>query len=57
MDETHGVSGADGGVVQALGQEALADAGWTHQQDMSVLVEKFQGEDGVQPASVRSAMG
>ena len=27
MDETHGVSGADGGVAQGLSEESLVDAG------------------------------
>ena len=37
MDEAHGVSGTDGGVAQGLGQEALADAGGSQQQDCSCL--------------------
>ena len=42
MDEPDGVSGADGGIAQGLGQEALADASRSHQQHMLVLVEKLQ---------------
>ena len=36
----------DAGIAQGLDQEALADAGWAHQQHMLVLVEELQGEDG-----------
>ena len=48
----HGVSGADSGVAEGLGQEALADAGGSHQQHVLVPVEKLQGEHGVQQAAV-----
>ena len=48
MAEAHGMSGSDGGVAQGLGEEALADTGGAHQQDVLVPVEKLQGEDGVQ---------
>ena len=53
VDEAHGVSGADGGVAQGLGEEALADTGGAHQQDMLVPVEKLQGEDGVQQTAIQ----
>ena len=46
--EAHGVSGADGGIAQRLGEEAFADASGPHQEDMLVLVQEFQGENGVQ---------
>ena len=52
VDETDGMFGADGGVAQGLGEEALADTGGAHQQDMLAPVEKLQGEDGVQQAAV-----
>ena len=52
-NETHGVSGAYRSIAQGLGHEALADAGGTHQQDMLVLVEKLQGECGVQEPTVQ----
>ena len=42
MAEAHGVSGADGGVAQGLGQEALADASGSHQQHVFVLVQKLE---------------
>ena len=48
MGEPDGVPGSDGGVAEDLGQEALADAGGTHQQDVLVPVQELQGEDGVQ---------
>ena len=54
MDEAHGVSGADGGVAQCLGQEALADASGSHQQDVLVPVQKLQGENGVQQTAVQA---
>ena len=53
MDEAHGVSGTDGGVAQGLGQEALADAGGSQQQDVLVPVQKLQGEDCVQQPAVQ----
>ena len=53
MAETHGVSGADGRVAQGLSQEALADARRSHQQHVLVLVEKLQGESGVQQATIQ----
>ena len=49
MDEADGVSGADGGVTQGLCEEALANAGGADEQDMFVLVQELQREDGVQP--------
>ena len=49
--EAHGVP--DGGVAQGLGEEALADTGGAHQQDMLVPVEKLQGEDGVQQTAIQ----
>ena len=52
MAEAHGVSGADGRVAQGLGQETLADAGRSHQEDVLVLVQKLQGEDGVQQSAI-----
>ena len=52
MAEAHGVSGADGGVAQGLGEEALADTGGAHQQDVLVPVEKLQGEYGIQQAAI-----
>ena len=51
--EAHGVSGADGGVAQGLGEEALADTGGAHQQDVLVPVEKLQGEYGVQQTTIQ----
>ena len=47
------VSGADGGVAQGLGEEALADTGGAHQQHVLVPVEKLQGEDGVQQTAIQ----
>ena len=41
-----------GGVAEGLGQEALADAGGSHQQDVFVFVQELQGEDGVQQSPV-----
>ena len=52
VEEADGMSGADGGVAQGLGQEGLADAGGTHQQDVLVPGQELQGEDGVQQPSV-----
>ena len=42
------MTGTDGGVAQALGQEGLAHTGGAHQQDVFVFGQEFQGEDGVQ---------
>ncbi len=36
--QAHGMSGADGGIAQGLGEEALADASGAHQEDMLMLV-------------------
>ena len=44
-------------LAQALGQEALADAGGTHQEDVFALVQEFQGEGGVQEPSVQGDAG
>ena len=52
MGEADGVPGPDGGVAESLGQEALADAGGTYQQDVFVPVLELQGEDGVQQSPV-----
>ena len=52
MAEAHGVTGADGGIAQGLGQEGLAHTGGTHQQDMLVPGEELQGEGGVQEPTV-----
>ena len=54
MDEAHGMSGADGGVAQCLGQEALPDASGSHQQHVFVPVQKLQGENGVQQTAVQA---
>ena len=43
-----------GGVAQALGEKALADASGARQEDVLVFVEKLQREDGVQQAAVES---
>ena len=51
--EADGVSGVDGGIAQGLGQKALADASRSHQEHVLVLVEKLQGEDGVQQTAVQ----
>ncbi len=56
-DEADGVPGSDGGVAQGLGQEALADAGGTRQQDVFAPVQGFPGEGGVQQASVQGDVG
>ena len=48
MDEAHGVSGADSGVAQGLGQEALPDTRRSHQQNMFVRVQELHGESGIQ---------
>ena len=53
VDETDGMSGADGSVAQGLGEEALADASPTYQEDVLVPVEKLQGEYGVQQAAIQ----
>ena len=53
VDETDGMSGADGGVAQGLGEEALADTGGAHQRDVLVPVAKLQGEDGVQQTAIQ----
>ena len=53
VDEAHGVSGPDRSIAQGLGQEALAHAGGSHQQDTLTLVEKLQGEGGVQQTAVQ----
>ena len=42
-----------GPVAQGLSQEALADAGRPYQEDVLVLVEKLQGEDGVQKPAIQ----
>ena len=42
FEEAVGVSGADGGIAEHLGEEALADASGSHQQDVLVLVQEFQ---------------
>ena len=55
MDETDGVSGADGSVIQGLGEEALADTCRSHQEDVLEPVEKLQGEDDVQQTAIRIA--
>ena len=47
MNEADRMPGPDGGVFQGLGQEALAHSGGSHQQDVLVLVQELQGEDGV----------
>ena len=57
MDEAHGVSGADGGVAQGLGQEALPDTRRPHQENMFVLVQELQGEDSVQEPAVQGDGG
>ena len=46
--EADAVTGADSGVAEGLGQEALADADGPHQEDVLVSGEELQGEDGVQ---------
>ena len=53
MAEADGVAGADGRVAQGLGQEALADAVRSHQEDVLVLVEKLQREDGIQQSAIQ----
>ena len=53
MAEAYGVTGADGGIAQGLGQEGLAHTGGTHQQDVLVPGEELHGEDGVQEPSVQ----
>ena len=55
MAETYGVTGADGGIAQGLGQEGLADTGGTHQQEVLVPGEEPQGEGGIQEPSVQGA--
>ena len=52
MDEADDASGADGGVAECLSEEALADAGGANEQDVLVLVQELQREDGVQQAAV-----
>ena len=52
VDEADDASGADGGVAECLSEEALADAGGADEQDMFVLVQELQREDGVQQAAV-----
>ena len=52
VDEADRMPGPDGGVSQGLGQEALADPCGSHQQDVLVLVQELQGEDGVQEPAV-----
>ena len=42
------MASADRRVAQGLSEEALADAGRSDQQDVLVLVQKLQGEDGIQ---------
>ena len=57
MAEAHGVTAPDGGEAQGLGQEGLADAGGTHQEDVLVPGEEFHGEDGVQEPAVQGDGG
>ena len=55
--EADAVTGADSGVAEGLGQEALADADGPHQEDVLVSGEELQGEDGVQEPSVERDRG
>ena len=57
VDEADGVSRAYGGEAQGLGQEALAHPRRSHQQDVLVLGQELQGEDGVQQAAVQGDGG
>ena len=57
VDEADGVSRAYGGEAQGLGQEALAHPRGSHQQDVLVLGQELQGEDGVQQAAVQGDGG
>ena len=42
VDEAVGVSGAESRMSQGLGEEALADAKWSYQQDAPVFVQKLR---------------
>ena len=54
VDETHGVSGAGGGVAQCLGQEALACAVRSYQEDVFVRhLQHFPIQPTVKPGTKR----
>ena len=46
--EADSVYGADGEIVNCLGQEALADTGWSDREDMLALVQKLRRGNGAQ---------
>ena len=54
MAEAHGMSGSDGGIAESLSEKALADASRSDQEDVLVLVQKLQGEYGVQQSAIES---
>ena len=50
--EADAVPGADGGVAERLGEEALADADGADEQDVLAAVEELQRAGGVEEAAV-----
>ena len=56
--EADGVSGPDGGIAESLGDEALAHAHRSDEQDVLVAVQELEGEGGVEePAIERDGCG
>ena len=52
--EEHRVAGADGGRTQGLGQEGLADADRSQEEDVLPVGEETQGEELVQMTAVEA---